>query len=200
MPISVPREGEVRESNKTSIVFCSECHANLTEEKGWTKGKVVHCRGSQIGWRGRNHPGEHHGRVKWTCPSCGGALGCNVCAGADPKDVICQKCEVSADGTSCKSMTPQQTKVMIELACPGSTRDGIGWQHLADAAGLKSQDDAEDAVHRIITALLDKGFPIRWTGTYQRRYFFGAESPDRDDRITFGFEKSVPEEGDRNEK
>lgn len=79
---------------------CTTCGVarprDQTERLNWSaRAPFVHCDGSVVAWLAFDPPDNpHHGHVVYPpCWSCGGAMGCDQCAGL-PQDVLCTRCVV----------------------------------------------------------------------------------------------------------
>ena len=96
--------GRRRRSEKGSCtpLVCLECGVDMAARPPerndtpagpglWTKGPVVHCKGSFVSFNSRWKEQDHHGHQRYTCRKCKRDLGCDYCA-QRPSELICTAC------------------------------------------------------------------------------------------------------------
>jgi len=129
--------------DKSQPQKCGECGAPLPGGRS-----AIHC-SSHF----KNAP--HHGRWRWSCPVCERNLGCDDCAGRFASDVLCDRCQVYADGSPAIELTAEERRLLIELVPHAVPERAIAPARLA----FRLHAD-ELHVKRIIYSLQQKGIAI----------------------------------------
>ncbi len=92
--MATKREGQ--EAAAAGPVVCKTCGLNLGAAGDWN-GPVVHCVGAEKVFRVIERH-AHHGHHFWNCPRCRRVIGCDICAGTKPENILCEPCETFANG------------------------------------------------------------------------------------------------------